>query len=77
MTAEFTDAKVTNLTINVRDERGRRASLTFEDDGLRFHNRRPKQGKTSFVSYAQLLDLAREQNLEFFAQPKRRAHPKA
>ena len=77
MSMEFSDAEVANVTINVRDDRGRRASLTFEDDGVRFHSRRPKQGKSSFVSYAQLLNLAKEQNSEFFSRPKRRARPRA
>jgi hypothetical protein len=72
MGVQFSDAQVASLIINVTDDRGRKASLTFEDDGVQFHNRRPRQGKASFVSYAQLLNLAKEQNPEFFERPKRR-----
>jgi hypothetical protein len=75
MGVEFSDAQVASVTINVTDDRGRKASLTFEDKGVHFYNRRPRQGKASFVSYAQLLNLAKEQNAEFFDRPKRRSGP--
>jgi hypothetical protein len=75
MSFEFTDAKISDVSISVRDEKGRAASITFSADGIVFHKLRPKRSKAAHVSYAQLLDLAAETNPEFFERPKRRKSP--
>jgi hypothetical protein len=70
--AEFSDAVVSHVLVNVRDDVGRRASISSEAEGLVFHDHRPRQGKKSVVPYDRLLDLALEGNDNFFDPPRRR-----
>ena len=74
MSIEFTDAKISAVAVNVQDTKGRRASMTFDDEGIVFRSRRPQQGKIARVSYERLLNLAEDKNPEFFDLPKSRKH---
>ncbi len=72
MSAKFTDAVVQNVIVNVRDSKGRQASISFDEQGVHFHRSRPKQGREAIISYDRFLDLAEEGNRDFFKAPKRR-----
>jgi hypothetical protein len=69
---EFSDAVLGSVIVNVRDARGRRASVSFTDEGLVFHDRRPMQGKKAKLSYEELLDAVEYHNDKFFEPSKRR-----
>ena len=68
----FSDAVLRSITVNFRDSKRRRASVSFSDYGLIFHDRRPLQGKKAVLSYDDLLDAVEFHNEKFFEPSKRR-----
>jgi len=72
MGAKITDSVVKSVLIEVTDDEGRSASISFDDENIVFHKRRPFQGKKAAIPLRKLLDLALLDNPKFFSRPARR-----
>lgn len=72
MAYDFSDATISGVIVNIGDKDGRHASVSFENDGIVFHRGRPRQGRKATVPFSRLLDLAVEENPEFFDRRKPR-----
>ena len=71
MGVKITDADVRSVLIDVVDEDGRTASISFDGENIVFHKRRPHQGKKAVFPLRKLLDLALLDNRRFFEMPIR------